>query len=91
MIINSSAFSNLRPSKINPNWDFWFENKPSGNPEIESLAKTTEASEMIQFKSIFDKMVDKPLKSGIGKKMLRQEQGAGECYRDLLVFVFYRR
>jgi hypothetical protein len=21
----------VRPSKINPNWDFWFENKPSGN------------------------------------------------------------
>jgi hypothetical protein len=21
-----------RPSKIYPNWDFWFENKPSGNP-----------------------------------------------------------
>jgi hypothetical protein len=20
------------PSKIYPNWDFWFENKPSGNP-----------------------------------------------------------
>jgi hypothetical protein len=24
--------SNLRPSKIYSNWDFWFENKPSGNP-----------------------------------------------------------
>jgi hypothetical protein len=21
-----------RPPKIYPNWDFWFENKPSGNP-----------------------------------------------------------
>jgi hypothetical protein len=21
-----------RPSKIYPNWDFWFENTPSGNP-----------------------------------------------------------
>jgi hypothetical protein len=27
------AFSILRASKINPNWDFWFENKPSGNPD----------------------------------------------------------
>jgi hypothetical protein len=25
-------YINLRPSKIYPNWDFWFENKPSGNP-----------------------------------------------------------
>jgi hypothetical protein len=24
-----------RPSKINPNWDVWFENKPSGNPVAE--------------------------------------------------------
>jgi hypothetical protein len=23
-----------RPSKIYPNWDFWFENKPSGNPDM---------------------------------------------------------
>jgi hypothetical protein len=22
----------MRPSKIYPNWDFWFETKPSGNP-----------------------------------------------------------
>jgi hypothetical protein len=32
---NMSAFFNLRPSKICPNWDFWFENKPSGNPAEE--------------------------------------------------------
>jgi hypothetical protein len=24
--------SKARPSKTYPNWDFWFENKPSGNP-----------------------------------------------------------
>jgi hypothetical protein len=29
---NISTFSNLRPSKICTNWNFWFENKPSGNP-----------------------------------------------------------
>jgi hypothetical protein len=28
MPISSSA----RPSKVYPNLDFWFENKPSGNP-----------------------------------------------------------
>jgi hypothetical protein len=27
----STSF-NLRPSNIYPHWDFWFENKPSGNP-----------------------------------------------------------
>jgi hypothetical protein len=26
------TFSHLRPSKICPNWDFWFEKEPSGNP-----------------------------------------------------------
>jgi hypothetical protein len=25
-------FSIVRPSKIYPKWDFWFENEPSGNP-----------------------------------------------------------
>jgi hypothetical protein len=29
---NISTFSNLGPSKIYPNWDFWFEKKTSGNP-----------------------------------------------------------
>jgi hypothetical protein len=32
--LNLSRFSKLRPSKIYPNWDFLFENKPSGNPVI---------------------------------------------------------
>jgi hypothetical protein len=27
-----------RSSKIYPNWDFWFENLPSGNPEIKFAA-----------------------------------------------------
>jgi hypothetical protein len=27
------TFSIPRPSKIYPNWDFWFENKTSGNPD----------------------------------------------------------
>jgi hypothetical protein len=31
MAVNISTFSNLRPSKIDTNWDYWFENKPSGN------------------------------------------------------------
>jgi hypothetical protein len=26
--------SHLRPSKIFPNWDFWFIKKPSGNPDM---------------------------------------------------------
>jgi hypothetical protein len=29
---NIPTFSILRPSKIYPNRDFWFENIPSGNP-----------------------------------------------------------
>jgi hypothetical protein len=32
MGINMPTFSILRPSKIYPNWDFWFENIASGNP-----------------------------------------------------------
>jgi hypothetical protein len=33
MVINIPRFSIGRPSKIYTNWDFWFENKPSGNPD----------------------------------------------------------
>jgi hypothetical protein len=29
---NKSTFSISRPSKKYPNWDFWFENIPPGNP-----------------------------------------------------------
>jgi hypothetical protein len=36
---NILTFSNLRPSKIYPNWDFWFGNKPSGNPGDHYLKK----------------------------------------------------
>jgi hypothetical protein len=36
MAINITTFSNLRPTKIYPNWDFWFEKKPSGNPGLTS-------------------------------------------------------
>jgi hypothetical protein len=31
-IPNVPASSIARPSKIYPNWDFWVENIPSGNP-----------------------------------------------------------
>jgi hypothetical protein len=29
---NVPTFSIPKPNKTYPNWDFWFENKPSGNP-----------------------------------------------------------
>jgi hypothetical protein len=32
-----STFSNVGQSEIYPNWDFWFEKKPSGNPDVGSL------------------------------------------------------
>jgi hypothetical protein len=32
MSIKIPAFSIVGPSKIYPNWDFWFENIPFGNP-----------------------------------------------------------
>jgi hypothetical protein len=36
MTINRPALSIQRPSQIYPNLDFWFENKPSGNPGPDS-------------------------------------------------------
>jgi hypothetical protein len=32
MAKNIPTTSIIGPSKIYPNWDFWFENTPSGNP-----------------------------------------------------------
>jgi hypothetical protein len=36
---NITTFSIPRPSKIYPNWYFWFENIPSGNPEFGWIAQ----------------------------------------------------
>jgi hypothetical protein len=33
---NIPTFSILRPSKIYPNWDFWFENISFGNPALDT-------------------------------------------------------
>jgi hypothetical protein len=41
---NTSTFSDLMPSKIYPNWDFWFENKPSGNLAREHVGREIEQS-----------------------------------------------
>jgi hypothetical protein len=35
MSIKNINIFNRRPSKIYPNRDFWFENKPSGNPDTD--------------------------------------------------------
>jgi hypothetical protein len=34
VLIKIPRFYNARPTKIYPNWNFWFENKPSGNPGV---------------------------------------------------------
>jgi hypothetical protein len=40
-------FSKARPSKIYPNWDFWFENKPSGNPGSAKAPMTTSTGQRL--------------------------------------------
>jgi hypothetical protein len=37
MVIKYTNIFNSEPSKICPNLDFWFENKPSGNPDETKL------------------------------------------------------
>jgi hypothetical protein len=36
---NIPTLSNLRPSKIYPNWNFLFENKPSGNHGVDPILR----------------------------------------------------
>jgi hypothetical protein len=38
----------LKPSKIYPNWDFWFENKPSGSPDGYLVADVWHVVELLQ-------------------------------------------
>jgi hypothetical protein len=40
--LNRPTFIIARPSKIYPNWDFWFKNIPSGKPvlDIEKASNT---------------------------------------------------
>jgi hypothetical protein len=38
---NMSTFSNPRPSKIYPNWNFWVENEPSANPIVDNAYNVT--------------------------------------------------
>jgi hypothetical protein len=47
---NISTFSNL---KNYPNWDLWFENKPSGNPAV-LLAEIQSLLVLSYFKIVFD-------------------------------------
>jgi hypothetical protein len=44
MSIKYPKFLNLRPSQIYPNWDFRFENKPSGNPETNRFEEMVSGS-----------------------------------------------
>jgi hypothetical protein len=43
--------SNLRTSKIYPNWEYWFEKKPSGNPG----ANVIQESNKIIINNFFEK------------------------------------
>jgi hypothetical protein len=53
--LNKSTFSNLRLSKIYPIWDFWFENKPSGNPGCtQSAAKKLSNIRKLFFVVVFN-------------------------------------
>jgi hypothetical protein len=37
-----------RPSKIYPNWEFWSENIPSGNPVLAKVAYNTISGGLVQ-------------------------------------------
>jgi hypothetical protein len=45
MTIKIPTSSILRPFKIYPNWDFWFENKSSGNPADKKKTVSVEIRE----------------------------------------------
>jgi hypothetical protein len=44
---NMQTFSIPRPPKIYPNWDFWFEKIPSGNPGTKGLENTFSTKDIV--------------------------------------------
>jgi hypothetical protein len=50
--LNVPTFSIPRPSKIFPNWDFWFENIPSGNPDLQLDSGQTSSATSFCFKEV---------------------------------------
>jgi hypothetical protein len=58
----------LRPSKIDPNWDFWFENKPSGNPGLNAPSKESPFSQCAQIGRNFAVWA---ICFGVGQKIFR--------------------
>jgi hypothetical protein len=52
---NTPTFSILKPSKIYPNWDFWFENIPSGNPT--SVTSSRKLSKMTKYGALHTYLV----------------------------------
>jgi hypothetical protein len=49
---NMQTISNLSPTKIYPNWDFWFENKPPGNPDLHTSSRSIPHYVHISLKTI---------------------------------------
>jgi hypothetical protein len=45
-----NIFSLERHSKFDPTWDFWFENKPSGNPAVPTKSDNFEFQHQSQSK-----------------------------------------
>jgi hypothetical protein len=54
---NASTFSNLMPSAIYPNWDFWFETEPSGNPASSNQFQETSFQSIRRKESFCEKAV----------------------------------
>jgi hypothetical protein len=51
------AFSDPRPSRIYPNWHFWFENKPSGNPGIQGCFRNLTRAPIFRYAHAIQTMV----------------------------------
>jgi hypothetical protein len=57
MLIKYTNLIHSRPTKISPNLDFWFENEPSGNPDLNQKLDG-DAYARAWWKRILEKFVD---------------------------------
>jgi hypothetical protein len=62
MATQQTNIFNCRPSEIYPNWDFWLEKMPSGNPEFHAprpLSKTVDWMAKLEIQKSFSNIIKK--------------------------------
>jgi hypothetical protein len=72
---NIQIFTSSSPSKIYPNFDFWFENKPSGNPALIREEKNEVFNRFVRSVDLINQRLDYPPGTDAIKASRKLHQG----------------